>query len=106
MNVQSTTEEKVQVTLSPKTQSGKDAALDGVPSWNVESGDATLDVASDGLSAFLISADNAGTASIRVSADADLGEGVRTIELILDYTYTSPEAAALGATVGTPVPKA
>lgn len=106
MNVQSTTEEKVQVTLSPKTSSGKDARLDGKPTWEVVNGNATLDIAEDGLSAFLISEDTAGSSSIKVSADADLGAGVRTIELILDYTYSNPEAAALGAVVGTPVPKA
>jgi hypothetical protein len=107
MDVKSTTEEKVPITLAPKTSTGKDAELDGKPTWEVVSGNATIeeDPAGDGLSVFVVSEDTAGTTVIKVSADADLGEGVRTIEEIINYTYSNPEAAALGVVAGTPVPK-
>ena len=105
MDVKSTTEEKVQITLAPKTSSGKDAQLDGKPNWEVVSGNATIDVAENGLSAFVVSEDTAGSSVIKVSADADLGAGIRTNEEIINYTYSNPEAAALGVVAGTPVPK-
>jgi hypothetical protein len=53
-----------------------------------------------------VSEDTAGTSVIKVSADADLGAGIRPIEELINYTYSNPEAAALGTVAGTPVPKA
>ena len=49
-----TNEQKIQVTLKPVTATGRPAKLDGTPEWSVISGDSTLEVATDGLSAFLI----------------------------------------------------
>jgi len=100
-----TSEEKIKVTLDPKTQSGKPATLDGVPTWEVISGNGTVVPESDGLSAFLVSGDSVDTVVYRVSADADLGQGVRTIEDTITVTVTNAEAAALGLTAGTAEPK-
>jgi hypothetical protein len=97
-------ESKVPVTLTPTTASGNTASLDGIPSWAVLSGDATLEVAEDGLSCFLVSG-TVGNSVIEVSADADLGEGIRSLTDTIDLAVVSAEASVLGLNVGTAVPK-
>lgn len=100
-----TNEEKVQVTLAPTTAAGNPATLDGAPVWTVTEGDATLDVAVDGLSAFLISGDANKNSKITVTADADLGEGVVTLTDTIDLAVVAASANALGLVVATPVLK-
>lgn len=106
MKVTSNNEQKVPVTLEPKTASGKPAPVDGVPTWVVLEGNATVDVAADGLSAYLVSADDiVETSQIEVTVDADMGTGVKPIKLLLEYEVTSPMVENLGATIGQPEPK-
>lgn len=91
-----TNEEKIQVTLAPVTAAGNPATLDGVPSWEVVLGDATLEVAPDGLSAFLVSGDADTNSQIAIAADADLGEGVVSLTDLIDLAVVSAQASALG----------
>ena len=100
-----TNEEKVQVTIDPRTPAGNVAQLDGVPSWSVTDGDATLEVATDGMSAFLVSGDPDVNSTIEVTADADLGSGTITITDVITLAVVLAQASALGANVGTPVLK-
>lgn len=100
-----TNEEKVQVTLAPTTAAGNPATLDGVPTWNVIEGDATLEVAVDGLSAFLVSGAADVNSKIEVSADADLGEGVVTLTDVIDLAVVAAGASALGLVVAAPTLK-
>lgn len=100
-----TNEEKVQVTLAPTTAAGNPASLDGLPTWKVTSGDATLEVAADGLSAFLVSGAPGVNSQIAVTADADLGAGVVTLSDVIDLAVVLASASALGLVVGTPVLK-
>jgi hypothetical protein len=100
-----TSEEKIHVSLDPKTQSGKPATLDGTPTWEVISGNGTVVADENGLGAYLVSGDAVDTVVYRVSADADLGQGVRTIEDTITVTVTNAEAAALGLTAGAAEPK-
>jgi hypothetical protein len=100
-----TVEQKVHVRLAPKTTAGNPATLDGKPTWEIISGNATIVPDEDGLGAFLVSEDTIGTSTWKVSADADLGAGVRTIEDGGNFNYTNAEAAALGLTVDLPVAK-
>jgi len=100
-----TNEQKVSVTLSPKTATGKPAQLDGVPTYTVQSGDSTVVPAANGLSAELISSDTPGDTQVLVEADADLGAGVVTISDIITVHVQGAQAENLGLTVGTPVPK-
>jgi len=100
-----TNEEKVQVTLTPTTAAGNPATLDGVPTWTVTEGDATLEVAVDGLSAFLVSGAADTNSKVEVTADADLGEGVVTLTDTIDLAVVAATASVLGATVATPVLK-
>lgn len=100
-----TDEQKVQVTITPVTATGKPAKLDGAPTWTVQSGESTVSVAPDGLSAFLISADNADETLILVEADADLGAGVTTISDSIQLHVQGAQASSLGLTAAAPVPK-
>jgi len=105
LNIALTNEEKILVTLAPTTAAGNPATLDGVPTWTVDSGDATLDVQPDGLSAYVVSG-TPGASNITVSADADLDAGEeRTISDVIAVTVVAAEAASLGFSVGTAEPK-
>jgi hypothetical protein len=97
-----TNEQKVLVTLAPTTEAGNPATLDGIPTWNVTEGDATLEVAEDGLSAFLVSGAADVNSKIEVSADADLGEGVVTLTDVIDLAVVGASASKLGIVSGTP----
>lgn len=100
-----TNEQKVNVTITPKTDAGKPAKVDGAPSWSVASGEATLNVAADGLSCDLISSDNPGDSEILVTADANLGEGVETISDAITLHVLGASAKNLGLTAAAPVSK-
>lgn len=100
-----TNEQKVNCKINPKTAAGHDAPLDGVPTWEVTSGDATVEVAEDGKSAFLISGDSASESKIMITADAKIGEGVTTIQQEISLIVTLAEASDLGTTFDTPVAK-
>lgn len=95
--------DKIEYTLAPVDAEGNPARVDGVPVWAVESGAATVEPAEDGMSCFLVSADVADESVIKVTADADLGEGVRSLEATINLTtiVPEPEAIDLGLTPGT-----
>lgn len=100
-----TNEQKIKVTLTPKTDTGKPAKLDGVPAWEVVSGNSTVVVAADGLSADLVSADDPGDTQFLVKADADIGEGVEEISDIISLGVVGATAKNLGLSAGQPEPK-
>ncbi len=100
-----TNEEKVQVTLAPLTAAGNPATLDGAPVWTVVSGDATIEVSTDGLSATFISGAPNVNSQITVTADADLGEGVTNLVDTFDLAVVQASASSLGAIIGTPTLK-
>lgn len=103
-NVSLTSEQKVLVTLTPTTLSGNPAEVEDIV-WSVDSGDATVEPQADPKSAYIISGPNVGASVIRVTADADLGEGVVELQDVVNVDVTSPQAANLGFVVGTPEPK-
>lgn len=100
MLVTITNEQKVQLVLKPQTPGGNDAKVDGIPAWEVLSGDATLEVAEDGLSAYLVSGEANVNSVIIVKADADLGEGVAEITDTVDLAVVAASASNLGLVVG------
>jgi hypothetical protein len=105
VSVKLTNEQKVNITLSPKTDSGKPATLDGAPVWSVVSGDSTVVVAEGGLSADLVSSDTPGDTTFLIEADADLGDGVESLQDTITLTVAGANAKNLGISVGTPVLK-
>ena len=106
LEVNITNEQQVKVSLKPVTATGKPATLDGVPTWEVVSGDSTFSAAGDGLSADLVSGDNPGDTDYLVKADADLGEGVVEISDIVRLHVAGAQADNLGLSAGDPAPKA
>jgi len=85
------------VPISFKTKSGADATVDGVPVWEVVSGDVTLTTDETGLSC-IIFPNSAGVVEVKVSADADLGEGVVLIETIFGGAVGIAQAASIEST--------
>lgn len=97
--VNSTSEQKVLISLNPTTAAGNPATLDGAPVWSVIEGDCTLEVAADGLTCYLVSGAANIVNQVSVSTDADLDEGeVREISELIVYAVVAPEATALGIT--------
>ncbi len=102
MDIKLTNEQKVTVTLTPKTDAGKPAKLDGKPSWSIVDGLSTVVPSEDGMSAVITSADDPGDTQILVKADADIGEGIEEISDVLKVSVVGAAAKNLGITVGTP----
>jgi hypothetical protein len=104
LEVTMTTEEKVQVTVSPLTATGQPAQLDGPVSFMVMSGDCTVEVIDD-TNAYLVSGSALADSLVQVSADADLGSGVQTLEDAVTVHVLGAMATSLGLRAGAPIPK-
>lgn len=109
ISVSMTNEEKAILTITPVTSTGNPASVDGKPTWapsDPEMALGDLVVSEDGLSCEVPSSDsNTGSAAtVVVSADADLGDGVETITETFGFTVTHPKAASLQGSVSV-VPK-
>ena len=105
LEINITNEQQVNVTLHPVTATGRPAQVDGAPTWTIQSGNSTVNPATDGLSADLISAETPGDTEVLVEADADLGEGVVPISDIIRLHVAGAQAANLGLVAGDPTPK-
>jgi hypothetical protein len=99
-----TDEQKVALSIEPRTAAGNPARVDGVPVWSVSNAEVlSLQVSEDGLSAVVTTAGPLGDSQVVVTADADMDEGeVREITGILDVTVVAAEAASLAVNAGTP----
>jgi anti-anti-sigma regulatory factor len=102
LQITSTNEEKVPVSITPLTAAGNPAAVENV-SWVVTEGDATV-VVIDSTNVEIVSG-SGGLSKISVSADADLGEGVVLISDEIEYFVTAAQASTLGFAAGAPVLK-
>lgn len=83
--------------IEPKSKKGNPARVDGVPTW--ESSDPTVvsvHPSEDGLSALVKAVGPVGAASVKIKADADLGEGVSTIEGSFNVAVEGGAAADFG----------
>ncbi len=92
------------VALVITDKKGHPARVDGIPEWSTsDAAVATVeDVAADGMSATIKAADT-GVCQITVTADADLGTGVKPITGFLDVTVNAGEAVIVELQAGTPV---
>ncbi len=98
-------DQKCRLSVSPVDKKGKPAKVEGAPAWSSSDETvATVVPAADGMSADVV-AGNPGICQINVSADADLGEGVKTISGTLDVTIEAGEAVGLAISTGTPEPQ-
>lgn len=99
-------EEKVPVTATPRSASGKPAQLDGPLIVTVQSGTGTVEQdAAKPNEFFAVSGDEPGDTVFLVEGDADLGEGVSHIQDLVTLTVTNALAENFGLSAGTPVPK-
>jgi len=82
---------------------GDPAPVDGDPVWSVANSTiGHLDVdPSDAMKATFV-ADMVGTTQVNVQADADLGDGVKTITGLLDIQVLAAEAVTVAISAGTP----
>lgn len=89
------------LTIEVKDKFGNLAKVDGAPTWAVtDSTLATVEVAEDGMSAVLKPSGSVGTLKVQVSADADLGEGVKSILGELDVELLAGEAVSVSISAG------
>lgn len=98
MLVTITNEQKVELVLAPETDAGNPGAIDGIPVWEVISGDATLEPSADGLSCFLVSGAADVNSIITVTADKDLGAGFTALTDTVDLAVVAASASSLGIT--------
>lgn len=96
IEVSLTTEQQVRVRATPKTLTGRPAALDGPLTAMVVTGDGSVAPGADDLEVVLKSGDAPGDTTFLISGDADLGEGVVSVE----DTVTLHVAGALAANLG------
>lgn len=76
--MQITIDQKVSASVKFVDRAGNPAKVDGAPSWSSSDDNvASVSVAEDGVATVI--AKNVGQTQISVTADADRGEGVRTI---------------------------
>jgi hypothetical protein len=97
-----TNEQEVDASLKITTPGGKPAQVDGVPTWEVVSGDSTVTPAADGLSAVIRSSDDPGDTQILVKADAKIGSEIEEISDIIEVSVQGAMAKNLGVSIGTP----
>ena len=104
LDIKLTNEQKIVVTATPVTATGKPAPLDGQVEFQVSAGDCTINRLDD-LSVEIVSGDLPGDSVVTVMADADLGAGVETVADSINVRVEGAKATSLGLTVGTPTPK-
>jgi hypothetical protein len=98
--------QKVELSISPTSAAGNPAPLDGTPVWSSSDESVLAITASeDGLSAVAVTTGKLGRAQVNVSADADLGDGVKTITGVLDVEVRVSEAVSLAVSAGSPTDK-
>ena len=102
------------VTVHPTSDAqGTPAEVDGDLVYEVLSGDGTVVTTDDtgspdwvqGRSAWLVGGTSFDDFLTKISADADLGEGVETISDTVLLHIDHPKATSLGLTLGAAVPK-
>lgn len=98
-------EQQVQVRVSPKTHKGKNAPLDGAAVFKSLDGDVEIEMLDDTTAILKTPAEFAGDRTINVSADADTGAGVVTIEDNIVLHISNPLAVNLGLAADAPTDK-
>jgi hypothetical protein len=98
-----TTVQKVVLRVRPVDVKDNPAPVDGPPEWTASNPAlVSLLVDPDGLGAVLLATGPVGSCQVKVSADADLGEGFTSIEGLLDVEIKPAEAVSLKVEAGTP----
>lgn len=82
----------------PVDAKGKPAKLDGVPVWALddETNAQITSQSADGLSVVVHLSDNPSATQLTVTADADLGAGVTTLQSVAVINIVGGDAVSLG----------
>lgn len=95
---------QVDATIAYVDARGNPATVDGAPVWGTDRPDlVSLSETLDGMSCTMVPL-AVGTAQITVTADADLGDGVRELVTLGTLEIIAAEAVAGVITFGEPVP--
>lgn len=98
-----TTTQEVDFTIQPADKFGNPAKVDGVPVWNVsDEGVGSLVISADGLTATFKALGPVGNCQVSATADADLGEGMKSISGTADIQVESGAAVAMNLVAGAP----
>jgi hypothetical protein len=96
--------QKLPVSIAIQDKFGNAAKIDGLPVWSVSAPElADVIVAEDGMSAEVAPKGVLGDFILQVSADADLGEGVKSILGELPVELLAGDAIAIAIAAGAPV---
>jgi hypothetical protein len=99
-------DQKVTLSVKFETAEGNAARVDGVPAWDTSSEDLLkLTASDDGLTCVVTSVGPTGTATVHVSADADLGSGVKDIIGTMEIEVVPGEAFIAVLSAGSPEAK-
>ncbi len=91
------------LSIEIKDKFGNAANVDGKPEWSATAPDLVdLEVSEDGMSAIVKPKGSIGELAIQVSADADLGEGVKSIMGELPLSLLSGDAESISIAAGAP----
>lgn len=101
-----TTEYWIMASITPQTDAGNPAPIDGEPIWEIISGTGVLTEVTppDPLKRWL-SSDAPGDVTFLAKVDADLGEGYVELAETFLLHFTNPQAANLHGSLGEPVLK-
>lgn len=95
------TVQKATVSIQPVDKKGHPASVEGIPVWTVSNeGPLSLFPADDGMKCDIVGL-SVGTCQVNVTADADLGPGVKAITGTLDVQVSAAEAVGFAINVGT-----
>jgi len=98
--------QEVGLSITPINAAGNPAPIDGTPAWGVSDPTlATVAVSADGLSVVVSTTGKLGSFQVNVSADADMGTGVKPIAGTLDVQVIASEATSVGIVAGVPTDK-
>lgn len=101
-----TDSQQCKLAIKPTDKAGNVAPIDGAPDWRSSNSEVvTVTPSADGLSADVVTTGALGTATVSVSADADLGEGTKQISGSIDIEVGAGEAVTVEVTAGTPEEK-
>lgn len=95
--------QKVRLAIRPVSAAGNPAEIDDTPLWIVsDSTVGTLTIDEDGLGAEFVTSGALGVCQVSVTADADLGDGMREISGVLDIEVRASEAVSMEVSAGVP----
>lgn len=98
--------QKASVSVAFLSAGGNPAKVDGKPAWTVSNPEILdLSVSEDGLTATVTAKGPVGSCQLNVTADADLGEGVKSIVGQQQVDVVAGEAAVVNISFGEAQPK-